>query len=170
MVDHSTKQVNRFKRGVLISAIVVIGLLDLAFTTYLTRDELAGQDVKGRQVFAVPDIATILPLGNVESKDDIMTNDEATYSSDGQRRLRPVRYFVRASANNFRRPQNAPPDHQRSTGFDESTLSCRTVTYPFVNDTYYVRVTDDTGCLTARRPKFNHDQLVASLIPPRNSR
>jgi hypothetical protein len=171
VVHHSSKKANTVERWLLLSAIVIIALLDVAFTTYFSNDGEIGRSIQARierpvtPPPAANDAPSTVEPETVNGETDIELSTAAVDEQEIQIRKMPVR----ASYTGPLRYRNRSAEKARYSTADKIIGPCRTINYPFVNASYYVRVTDDTGCLSSPLSRSKNVQLLASLVPTRNS-
>ena len=164
MVEQSIRRANGFKQWALIAGIIVIGLLDLAFTTFINLQDQVISPVPQVAIASFNESSPSLP----EPQDVTEDQSKITLSSSQQQtRLASTHYFVRARRTTVKDQsvrKVAEIDHASFADLKEPAAECRTVTYPFVGDYYVVRVTDDTNCLTSASLRSRQDRLVAKFI------
>jgi len=158
-------RVKRIQRWLLLSSIVAIAVIQFALNAYLTGgdfgapDDLVSENVAYPELFGSfegPTLSYIGPDKNLAAKED-----PPKRWSDS--RFRNVKASTSAAVGKRARIRMPLVVQSRPVRSSEPLSACRTVSYALVNDTYYVRVTDDTGCLTAGFARYKPDRLVAAL-------
>jgi hypothetical protein len=167
VVGHPLKRSNRAKQWMLISGIVAVGLLDLAYTTSINRGDLAKVSAKPPLISVIPNSVALPETSKPDQGETPETPSEPLIrSAVVPRASRPSRIAANYSSSrkNVRLPRTSV------ARFIEPPVSCTTVTYPFVGDEYVVKVTDDMGCLTSASAKYKGDHLIAKALLPHRPR
>jgi len=168
VVDQSTNTINRVKRLFLITGILIVGLLDVAITTYVNDSDFQQPnaisignvshsetseplnqraEINGPEVNEAPSLASQLPVRSTEKS---LTSYQGISLRSSNHSGSLVIVVRRGSP--YRRSVALVP-------------GCRTVSYPFISDNYYVRFTDDMGCLSAVT-SVNLDRRSLRRRPP----
>lgn len=166
MVHRSSKRTNKVQRWLLVVGIITIGVLDVAFTSYLN-----GLDTDSVAKTTVPTNAppASLPVAGNAFEQPAATQDEPSLTAETSDNLSPANeishHYLKASYSAVR---NRMIDHKRSTVSNEQAASsavpqfdCRLVTYPFIGTGIYVQITDSTNCLTLSSSRTKRDRLIA---------
>lgn len=165
MVDHSSRRANKVKRWLLVTGIVAVGVLDVAVTTYLTNGDatdmtsssVAKVDLRTKPAQTQTNESSAVPYSDIDTEPAVTSNDDQSAYTNvvGSRRESSRRRF-----------RNVREAKYRSVTVNEvSELDCRTVAYPFVGTYYYVRVTDNVGCITTNVSRSRSDRLIARSRP-----
>lgn len=168
VVNQSSKRVNRLQRYLLIVGIIAVGVLDLAFTSYLNGidAEPVSNTVARTNVSATTPPAAIDPFEQQAGQDDLTANagtgDSPSSTSDSSHR------YLKAS---FSALENKRADHKHSissrgqVASAAASLDCRIVTFPFIGTGVYVQVTDNTGCRIGDSSRNKRSPLFAKATP-----
>ena len=164
MVDRSSKRANKVQRWLLVVGIVAIGILDVAFTSYLNGldSDPAAKTVSRTTVQPTnPPVTNDLleqpaapdePDAIAETSDNLPTANEISH------------HYPKASLSGL---QNKKVDHinltssRRQIALSAPPLDCRVVSYPFIGTGVYVQVTDSTSCVTVSTLRNKRGRLLA---------
>jgi hypothetical protein len=165
MVWHSLRRINTVKRAVLLSGIAVVAVTDVALTSYLTRSDVPQRSI----TLATADLESERSPGLTQPAPPDLTSDEnpipedrtaITSTDSGTKR------FLRIAADvPDKRIRKTLSYRSQTATYSRPEFDCRTVTYPFIGTSYYVRVTDDVGCLPNNISRSKSDSLIARSLP-----
>jgi hypothetical protein len=132
--------------------IVTIGLLDLAFSTYLRHQELMKQltNLSVEVQSTEPDSLATISLSTPDNPDTSTAMEVSSPNSGAASRPDKPFHFL---ANRHSSAQLGTYPRTAFAKWNLPIASCRTVSYSLINDSYVVRVTDDLGCLTTTLSK-----------------
>ena len=164
MVVRGSKRINKVQRLLLVFGIVAVGVLDLAFTSYLN-----GLDDHPADLAAV--------RTNVQTRSAPLQNYplERPAAQDGPDTATPGDSFAEAHATSpryfkaslstvrTRRSRYVTSSSSRSqiVAAAPSQFDCRVVSYPYIGTGVYVQVTDSIGCLNASNYGNRGGRLLA---------
>jgi len=168
VVDQSSKRVNRVQRYLLIVGIVAVGVLDVAFTSYLNGidGEPVSKTVARTSVHPTNPPVSIDPFEQPAAQDEPDTTSETSDSLSSTSEI--SHHYLKASsaAVEYKRGRHNSISSRRQIAFAAAPpLDCRVITYPFIGTGVYVQVTDNTSCLTARSSRNKRDLLFAKTSP-----
>jgi hypothetical protein len=168
MVGQLTNGLNTVKRIAVLSAIVAVGLLDLAVTTYISHEEIF--DTPQNVVSRTGSFVAAPAVGSQPALAEVNTNDESLASVPVN--IGRTEPSVRATGfpriDRRRRFRNNVAAAVIPVKLSQPAAECRAVSYPFVGDEYVVQVTDETACLTLTAARYRRDRLIAQVVPRRN--
>jgi hypothetical protein len=147
-------------------AIVAVGILDVAVTTYISHEEMfdTSQNVISRtgQLVAPPIVENQLLLPDLDADSNLVAvrrNNVVVVARD-------IKAILPRRVDRRLRPQNiiaavVPLKSAQPVG------GCQAVSYPFIGDEYVVEVTDNTSCLTQVASRYRRDHFIAQFVPRR---
>jgi hypothetical protein len=174
VVDHSSKRINKFQRWLLVAGIIAIGVLDVAFTSYLNgldADPVAKTAVRTNAPPASLPVASN-PFEQPAAQDELTTTAETSDSSSPADEI-SNRYFkasLRTGQNRKFNHINSAASRRQLALSVAQPFDCRVVSYPFIGTGVYVQVTDSTGCPTMSRSRNRRGNLLAKASPSSTKR
>ena len=170
VVGQSSKRVNGVKQLMLIAGIVMVGLFDLAFTTFINHEELVRMPSQPPIEVANNELSASIPLPLDSDPDGPVVLTDASVSPTRYAKVfRSAKLTRNATVGTVAR--RSPISHRMDlTSLNASLSNCRTITYPFIGDEYVVQLTDDTGCLSSASLRSRRDHFIAKAFAPRQKR
>jgi len=170
VVDRRSKRINRVQRYLLIVGIVAIGVLDVAFTSYLNGIDA---DPVAKSIVRTNAKPTNLPVASdpfeqPAAQAELTTTAETSDSSSSSNES--SHHYLKAS---FSALENKKAHHKNSreqVASSAARFDCRIVSFPFIGTGVYVQVTDSSGCPTMNSSRNRRGNLLAKATPSSSRR